>query len=149
MLKDMTEKSLVVLNLECSDWKDAIYKAAKPLVDGGYVKEEYVRGIIKNKEESGPYFILAPGIALPHTRPEEGALKAGIGIATLKTPLEFGSEENDPVKYMFTLSATDGNSHLQALSELAELIEDEKFFEMLDNARTNDEIIEYLNRRGN
>lgn len=149
MLKDLTDKSLVKLNLECDDWIDAVKQAAKPLVDEGFITDNYVQGIIKNKEESGPYFVLAPNIALPHTRPEEGALKSGIGIATLKTPIRFGSKDNDPVRYMFTLSATDGDSHINALSELAELLEEESFFNMLDTAKTSKEVIEYLNKRGN
>ena len=97
MLSDLLDPSLVQLNVEAADWKDAIYKATQPMVDGGKVTEGYVADIIKGKEELGPYFVLTEHVALPHARPECGALESAIGIVTLKTPVEFGSEANDEV----------------------------------------------------
>ena len=85
-------------------------------------------------------------MALPHARPEAGALESAIGIATLKTPVEFGSEANDPVKYLFCLSARNNTEHLEALADLAERLEDENFFKMLDNATGAEEVLAYLNK---
>lgn len=75
-----------------------------------------------------------------------GALESAIGIATLKTPVEFGSEANDPVKYLFCLSARNNTEHLEALADLAERLEDENFFKMLDNATGAEEVLAYLNK---
>ena len=55
----------------------------------------------------GPYIVITKHVALPHARPEAGALESAIGIATLKHPVKFGNKDNDPVKYLFCLSATD------------------------------------------
>lgn len=134
MLKDLTSENLIKLNIEATDWEDAVRKAAQPLLDAGKVKQSYVDDIIVGAKESGPYFVLAQHVALPHARPEAGALESAIGIATLKTPVEFGSEANDPVKYLFCLSARNNTEHLEALADLAERLEDENFFKMLDNA---------------
>jgi PTS system ascorbate-specific IIA component len=100
MLKHLTDESLIRLGIEATDWEDAIRQAAEPLKEQGKITQGYIDGIIRNMEEAGPYFVLAPHIALPHTRPEEGALQSAIGIATLKTPVAFGSESNDPVKFV-------------------------------------------------
>ena len=94
---------------------------------------------------AGPYIVITPHVALPHARPETGALESAIGIATLKAPVAFGNADNDPVKYLFCLSAKDNNSHLGALADLAELLENKEFFELLDKTNDPKEVIDYLN----
>ncbi len=146
MLKDLLNEELILLNIDASDWEDAIRKAAQPLVDEKKVTESYVDDIIVGVKNNGPYIVLTEHVALPHARPESGALKSAIGVATLKTPVEFGNEANDPVKYLFTLSAKDSSQHLSALSELAGLFEDKGFFNLLDNSNNPKEIMEYINK---
>lgn len=146
MLKDLLNEELILLNINASDWEDAIRKAAQPLVDEKKVTESYVDDIIVGVKNNGPYIVLTEHVALPHARPESGALESAIGVATLKTPVEFGNEANDPVKYLFTLSAKDSSQHLSALSELAGLFEDKEFFNLLDNSNNPKEIMEYINK---
>lgn len=146
MLKDLLNEELILLNINASDWEDAIRKAAQPLVDEKKVTESYVDDIIVGVKNNGPYMVLTEHVALPHARPESGALESAIGVATLKTPVEFGNEANDPVKYLFTLSAKDSSQHLSALSELAGLFEDKGFFNLLDNSNNPKEIMEYINK---
>lgn len=146
MLKDLLNEELILLNIDASDWEDAIRKAAQPLVDEKKVTESYVDDIIVGVKNNGPYIVLTEHVALPHARPESGALESAIGVATLKTPVEFGNEANDPVKYIFTLSAKDSSQHLSALSELAGLFEDKGFFNLLDNSNNPKEIMEYINK---
>lgn len=146
MLKDLTDTSLIRLNIEADDWQTAIRKAAQPLVDHKKVKAAYVDEIINGVLEMGPYIVITKHVALPHARPEAGALESAIGIATLKHPVKFGNKDNDPVKYLFCLSATDNIEHLNALAELAGLFEEKAFFDLLDQANTPEEIMEYLNK---
>jgi mannitol/fructose-specific phosphotransferase system IIA component (Ntr-type) len=146
MLKDLTNEKLIRLNIDAKDWEDAVRKSAQPLIDEGYCKQTYVDSMIDGVKELGPYIVLTPHVALPHARAESGALKTGIGIATLSKPVEFGNKDNDPVKYLFCLSATDNTKHLNALAELAGLFEDSAFFDMLDHAENAEEIIRYLSK---
>lgn len=53
----------------------------------------------------------------------------------LKIPVIFDNKENDPVKYIFRLSSWDIQTHLTAMSELAEL---------LDIAEKLEEVIEFV-----
>lgn len=146
MLKDMTNEKLIKLDIQATDWEDAIRKAAQPLVDEGKAELSYVNDMIVGVKENGPYIVLTKHVALPHARPESGALESAIGIATLKTPIEFGNEANDPVKYLFCLSATDNSQHLNALAELAGMLEDQEFFNLLDCAKDAKEIMNYINK---
>lgn len=131
MLSEVTNESLIRLNIEAVNWKDAIRKSANPLVKNGYATENYVNGMIKTTEESGPYIVISKGVALPHARPELGAKKIGITVTTLKTPIKFGNKSNDPVQFIFALCAVDNKSHLKAMSELVNFISDQNFLKSL------------------
>lgn len=131
MLSEVTNESLIRLNIEAVNWKDAIRKSANPLVKNGYATENYVNGMIKTTEESGPYIVISKGVALPHARPELGAKKIGITVTTLKTPINFGNKSNDPVQFIFALCAVDNKSHLKAMSELVNFISDQNFLKSL------------------
>ena len=146
MLKNLTNEKLVQLNIEAEDWEDAVRKASQPLIDEGKVKQSYLEDIVVGVKELGPYIVLTEHVALPHARPEAGALESAIGIVTLRTPVCFGNASNDPVKYLFPLSAVDNEKHLEALAELAGLLEDEQFFRMLDKAKSAKEVMDYIIR---
>lgn len=144
VLKDLISEKLVKLNIQAKDWEDAIRQAAQPLIDEKKVQPDYVEDMIRGAKEIGPYFVLTEHVALPHARPEAGALESAIGIATLKNPVEFGNEANDPVKYLFCLSAKDDTTHMNALAELAGMFENKSFFEILDNAKDTKEVLNYI-----
>jgi transcriptional antiterminator/mannitol/fructose-specific phosphotransferase system IIA component (Ntr-type) len=144
MLSDITNETLVKLNVPAKDWEDAIRQSASVLVENNKVTEAYVDAMVNTAKESGPYIVITKHVALPHARPEAGSKEISIGIATLETPVEFGNDDNDPVKYVFCLSAIDNNSHLRAMSELVELFEMDEFFKTLDNAKDPKEIIDFI-----
>ena len=147
MLSDLLDESLVLLDVEATDWQDAVRKAAQPLVDNGKVTPGYVDDIIKGVNDLGPYIVITEHVALPHARPESGALESAVGIVTLKEPVEFGSADNDPVKYLFPLSAKDNDSHLGALQSLVELLSDPDFFTQLDGAKTPKDVVDLVHAK--
>ena len=144
MLKDLTSEKLVRLNVDAKDWEEAIRKSADALLQNGKIKPSYIDAIIKTVKETGPYIVITKYVALPHARSEAGAIESAIGIATLKQPFIFGHKKNDPVKYLFCLSATDNDSHLNALTDLTELLERKDFYELLDYAKKPSEVIDYI-----
>ncbi|MGG7059291.1 BglG family transcription antiterminator [Clostridium nigeriense] len=146
MLSEITNERLIKLKVKAKDWEDAIRQSASALVEDNKVTKEYVDAMVNTAKESGPYIVITKHVALPHARPEAGAKDISIGIATLENPVEFGNDENDPVKYVFCLSAIDNSSHLRAMSELVELLENEEFFRVLDNAKDPKEIINFIKK---
>ena len=144
MLSDLTNETLIKLKVPAKNWEDAIRQSASVLVETGKVTEEYIDAMVNTAKESGGYIVITKHVALPHARPEAGTKEIAIGIATLENPVEFGHEDNDPVKYVFSLSAIDNNSHLRAMSELVELFEMDKFFKTLDNAKDAKEVIDFI-----
>ncbi|VFS72080.1 Mannitol-specific cryptic phosphotransferase enzyme IIA component [Kluyvera cryocrescens] len=62
-----------------ADWKEAIETAARPLLAEGAISTEYVASIIKQKEEIGPYFVIAP----PHCDAAYATRAWGEGAGTV------------------------------------------------------------------
>lgn len=145
MLKEIIGENNIKLNIEVDTWEDAVKAGGELLVKNGYVKLEYIDAMIKAVKEIGPYIVIAPGIAMPHARPESGAIKIGLSLVTLKKPINFGNRENDPVRIVISLCAVDHLTHLKALSELVQLLRDEKFITTVLNSKDNKEIMEYIN----
>lgn len=121
-LHQLLPASHISLEVECSDWQDAIRKSAKKLLDLGYIEERYVEAMIQGIKIHGPYSILAPGFAMPHASPDSGPIKMGMSLIRLKEPVPFGSEANDPITFVCTLSAVDSRTHLKALANLFDMI---------------------------
>jgi PTS system ascorbate-specific IIA component len=100
-------------------WRQAVRAACRPLVRGGAVQERYVERCIALLEEQGPYVVLAPGIALVHARPEDGAVSLGLSAVTVDPPVAFGHPVNDPVDVVFAFASPDRESHLGLLAALS------------------------------
>lgn len=112
----------VRLNVEASDWEEAVRIAGELLVEQGCAKQSYVDGIIAAVKELGPYIIISEGLAMPHTRPEEGAVSVGCSLITLKEPVYFEGDKS-PVKVMICFSAVDSESHMDILKMIVEFVE--------------------------
>lgn len=106
------------------NWKDAIKLSVLPLEQGGYVESRYKEGIIENIEKLGPYIIIAEHIALPHARPEQGAIETQIGITLFRRDIPFNNQGTS-ARLFVTLAAKDSSSHLDALMQISELLSDE------------------------
>lgn len=143
-LLNMMEESIIQLQVTADSWQDAIQKAGKPMVEHLFVKQSYIDEIIRIMEAEGPFVVITKHVALPHTKPSAGALRCGIGITALKNGIPFGSKEHDPIKYIFTLSAIDNERHLTAMSQLLELFNDAHFYQLLDQADSPAQVMDYI-----
>lgn len=112
------------------NWRDAIKISVLPLEKSGYVESRYKDGIIENIEKLGPYIIIADHIALPHARPEQGAIETQIGITLFREDIEFEGREAK-ARLFVTLAAKDSNSHLDALVQISELLSDEEIVDKI------------------
>lgn len=144
-LKEIVSESITSVNVDAKDWKEAIIKSGSLLVNAGKVKQSYIDAILASQKMHISYLVVAPQIALPHSLPSHGTLECAIGITTLKNPVKFGNHDNDPVKYIFFLSALDNESHIPAMSELLDLFNDKCFMGLLSNAKNPKQIIDYIN----
>lgn len=144
MLSELLEGGHVVLDAECETWREAVRASGMPLVATGDITEEYIDAVIANIEEAGPYVVITKHVALPHATNRVGVNETAMSCVRLRTPVEFGSAENDPVKYEFMLATVDATSHLQALMSLVGLLRTQEFLDLLATATHGDEIVSYV-----
>jgi mannitol/fructose-specific phosphotransferase system IIA component (Ntr-type) len=142
-LRDLDERAVAV-RARATGWRDAVDLCGRLLLGRGMVRESYVRAMVRTVEDLGPYAVIAPGVAIPHARPEDGALSEGISVVTLREPVEFGSEENDPVDLLFGFATRGTEAHMDLIQDLAEFIGEEKNLDGLRRARTPAEALAVL-----
>ena len=143
-LLSMIKKEGIKVNVCANDWEDAILKVGELMVEIGVARPEYAEGMIKTVKEMGPYIVITKGIALPHARPEEGALKTALVIVKLKKPINFGNPDNDPVDILIGLTAVDKKSHIKALAQLARVLQQSDALKKLHEANTSEEIYDII-----
>ncbi len=143
----LIEEKAVMCGLKADNWEDAIIKGGQILVKRGAASQEYLTNIVQKVKDNGPYIVIAPGIAMPHARPEEGALALGYGLVTLKPPISFNDPDNDPISLLIYIAAPDVKAHNEeAICQVADLCDEEEYVGALVAAKSNDEIIEILKR---
>lgn len=146
MLRDALEERSVSIGKQATGWQEAVEFTGQLLVDSEAAEEEYVPAMIRTTEELGPYAVIAPGVAIPHARPEDGAKRVGLSLAVLAEPVEFGSKDNDPVDLVFGFTTTDSEAHLELIQALADFIEKEENCQALRDAETVEEVLEIVER---
>lgn len=139
-LNDLLPQAAVRLGARVADWREAIRTAGGLLVETGTTTEAYTAEMIRNVEENGPYFVIAPGFAFAHARPSPAVLRTGMSWVRLAQPVEFGHESNDPVHLVVGLAAEGSGAHTAAMAALARLLADPATAQALLDAAGPDEL---------
>ncbi|MHA4988070.1 PTS sugar transporter subunit IIA [Cetobacterium somerae] len=140
MIKKLLESNIQILP-QVDSWEEAIKIASRPLLEKGYIEPRYIDTMISKVNELGFYIVLSEDVAMPHSRPEDGVLKMGMSLLKLDTPAKFG---NNNIQIVITLAAKDNESHIDALTNLVELLNDDEKIEKIKLAKTNQEILEII-----
>lgn len=125
-------------------WQDAIRECCKPLEADGTVDPVYADEIIACVEKHGPYIVLIPGVAMPHsTENAKGCNKTAIGFMRCATPVHF--EEGNPEKdaqVFFTLCDTDPDAHLANMTKLYAVLSNDEAIERLKAVQVPEDLLE-------
>ena len=136
-------KTAIALQVEAKDWEEAIRHAGQLLMENGNIEASYVGAMINNINKLGPYILIAPNVAMPHARPEDGVKKEGISVVTLANAVEFGPDQ--PFKIVICLAAVDQNLHIDILQKISEVIADEVLVETLLTTNSIDGVYNMFN----
>ena len=140
MLNTWLTDDTIQIRERVDSWQEAVKLSAQPLLQKGIITPDYLAAIYQQHEKLGPYYVLAPGIAMPHARPEEGAKSLGLSLLSVKQDVLFYSADNDPVNLIVMLSAPDSHSHIELISHLAEFFSDDDAVKKIHQANTIEEI---------
>ncbi|MEL0628285.1 PTS sugar transporter subunit IIA [Psychromonas aquatilis] len=108
------------------------------------VEQRYVDAIKDLHHKIGPYYVLAPRLAMPHARPEDGVNQGALQITVFTQGVDFESEDNGDVYLSITLAAEDSDRHIQTIMALSNLFQCDDAIEKIITAESVDTIIEIL-----
>jgi PTS system ascorbate-specific IIA component len=114
----------IIIKESVADRDEAISIAGECLVVSRKAKPEYIDSMLAAVEKFGPYIVIAPGIALAHGKPGDEVLATGLSLLMIREPIDFRHSQNDPVQLVFGLAATDHDSHIELMAELASFLSD-------------------------
>ena len=136
----LIDNDSIRLGLEAHDWKEAVKVAVDPLIESGAILPEYYDAIIESTEEYGPYYILMPGMAMPHARPEAGVQRDAFSLITLQNSCcIFRWEE---VSVLLALAATSSKIHTSvAIPQIIALFELEDSIARLQVCQTKEDVL--------
>ena len=121
MLSQAFGPNSIAHHVEVTDWEGALSKAVALLEADRRVTTEYLEEVLVANQMLGPYFVVAPGIAIAHAAPGVGVLETGMALLRLEEPVVSGSN-NDPVRLVFAFCAVDSDSHIELLASFAQVM---------------------------
>lgn len=142
-MKDMLQMQNVQIVPHVGSWQEAIKVSVMPLVEGGYVEPRYIDGIMENTALYGPYYVMAPDLALIHARAEQGVIKKQVAVTVVKDPIKFSDDGYD-VRLLVVLAAEDSESHGACMAQLAGIFSDEERMQQIINAQSAQEVYNYF-----
>lgn len=143
-MEELIKLENIDIDIEASDWQDAIRKAGALLEKAGSISNAYIENMINSVKTLGPYIVLMPGFALGHSEPCPEVLKSDLSLITLKNPIDFGSV-NDPVKVVMCLACVDKTSHMEGIQRVAIKLMQDNAIENILNCKTREELHNYIN----
>lgn len=113
----------IQLNATATDKNQAIRLAGDLLVNSGCVKPAYVDGMLAREKTMSTY--LDNGVAIPHGQFDnrDHILKTGISVVQMRQGVEW---EPGEMAYLIVGIAATGDEHIDVLTALSEVVEDEE-----------------------
>lgn len=148
MLKEFVKMKHYKFVKEAKDWEDAIRMSCEPLEADGTVEENYKEDIIACVKKYGPYIIITPNVAMPHSQEcAKGVHKTAISFMKLEKPVSFDLEDPEKnAQLFFTLASCNPEQHLNNMSRLSEILMNEELLKELAKIHTPDELLELENK---
>ncbi len=122
--QSLIDNNSIKLQAQASNWREAIKIGTDMLIASGAIQPSYHDAIISSVEELGPYICIAPNLALPHARPENGVIRTAFARVTLEEPIYFEGED-EPVDVLITLAGSSSDEHMEGLMEVTQVLDDE------------------------
>ncbi|MDW2877352.1 MULTISPECIES: PTS mannitol transporter subunit IICBA [Bacillaceae] len=138
---DLLLEKYVFLNQKFNHKDEAIRFAGRALVDGGYVRENYIEAMIERDEMTSTY--MGNDVAIPHgtEAAKQEVIKSGFTVIQVPEGVDFNGEK---VRLIFGIAGKDG-THLEILSSIAVTCSEMENIEKMVQAKTAKELMGILN----
>ncbi len=141
MLKDILNKNVIETDVECKNWRECVNKVGELLIKEGKVTPVFVKTMEETVERYGPYMILVPEVAFFHGMPSENVSEICLSLITLKHSVYFNDFDNQEIKCAFGFGAVDSDSHIKILQQVAGLLSDKEFIDLITHNGSKEDIL--------
>lgn len=131
----------ITLKDSVDSWEEAIKIASEPLLNNGSITENYVEAMIN--DNSDPYIVISPNIAIPHAAPENGVNKLSMSLLLLKNGVKFS--EDHSINAVVVVAAVDKEQHIRALTQLVKLVANSERRNLFIHSQSIKEVLKLLN----
>ncbi|MGF1694757.1 PTS sugar transporter subunit IIA [Vibrio lamellibrachiae] len=146
-LFDLIGNEGVVINSEKDLTVDAALEVTcSSLLANNKIQSSYLDAIKQKHKDIGAYYVLAPKIAMPHARPEDGVNEAALQVTVFKEGVDLESEDNGDVYLSITLAAMDSDSHINTIMALSELFQNDDDIDAIIAADNKQDIVDILKK---
>lgn len=143
MLRELVEKKLTQFETKFDSWEEAVKASYETMLKQNIVQEIYVEKVIECIKEFGPYIILIPNVAMPHSsQGAAGVNESAISFMKVDEPVVF--EEGNPEKdaqLFFALAALDSEQHMKNIMSLSELLMNDELVAELKDVKSDADLL--------
>ncbi|MFD2729403.1 BglG family transcription antiterminator [Enterococcus camelliae] len=127
------------------DFDEAIRAVSEPLLYDKCITKDYTEKIIHSYNEDYPYFVIAPGVAIPHASFNDGVKRIGLSMLMLEYPVPFSSQLE--VSCILMVAPIDNHSHRNAIQAFYNLVKNTKEREELLSLKNSKSIKKFLMKK--
>ncbi len=140
-LQEVMRETNILIGYKAKTWQEAVQIASLPLLNSMSITPNYVNTMIEMFEHQEPYIVIAPRVAIPHARPEDGVNHLSMSLLKLDEDVDFGGY---PIRIFIVIAAIDRSTHLRALMQLNDLLSEESNIHKILEATLKQEILSLL-----
>ncbi len=123
-------------------WIKALWEAGDPLLQSGSIEERYIDTIVSQLQYYGPYMFITPGVILAHAKPEDGVRRLDTAMTIFREPVVFTDFHKASI--IIVLAASDQESHLKILRDIAELFSIQARVDDLASLPDEESVMKYM-----
>jgi len=144
-LSDLVTSNTIELGVVAKNWQEVVDVSGATLLKAGSVEPIFIQAMKEIILEFGPYMVIWPGTVLLHA-PPHGVRHLCMSLLNLRTPVSFGHPNHDPVQIAIVLGAVDNHSHITALQELNQLMQDKKARSAIQSTPHKSVVLHWVSR---
>jgi mannitol operon transcriptional antiterminator len=144
-LSDLVTSNTIELGVMAKNWQEVVDVSGATLLKAGSVEPIFIQAMKEIILEFGPYMVIWPGTVLLHA-PPHGVRHLCMALLNLRTPVYFGHPNHDPVQIAIVLGAVDNHSHITALQELNQLMQDKKARSAIQSTLHKSVVLHWVSR---
>jgi mannitol PTS system EIIA component len=140
-MSEILTPETIELKASLSSQEEAIRRAGTLLVENGHVEERYIDSMFE-REKSVSTFI-GNAVAIPHGTGDskQWVTMSGLSIITVPEGVEYG--DGNVAKLVIGIAGK-GDEHLEILSKIATVCEDEDNVNQIVRAETKEELLAFF-----